>query len=303
MQQPFFLSYIVSWLAITTGIWTLFIYYGKSADQKTKRSASKWLKNLDISEGALNWSDSFAKLFDRIFTDKHFTWSCFLRSSVASIASVVLMALIYILLNYELLANQRWDVFIPYGFLVTSRAVFVCLFAFNLIPDYLSLLETRYIIKRMGLEQSFIRNLAFLVLDFAATFLIFVVVGVILITLVMLPITFFSSVLEFDFSGIGEAMKSFPKFMIDSFHIKGDSEGFSVFLYSTFFTSVWVWLYAISGFLIKTLSHFNRGLRFFKRHFNIEKEPFNAIGAVAMTLVTILFLLYPIYRLLRLLIS
>jgi hypothetical protein len=60
-------------------------------------------------------------------------------------------------------------------------------------------------------------------------------------------------------------------------------------LYSAFFTSIWLWLYAGSGFLLKAARKFDIGFDWFNRHFDIEKKPLQSIGLVAGALVAMVY--------------
>jgi hypothetical protein len=55
--------------------------------------------------------------------------------------------------------------------------------------------------------------------------------------------------------------------------------------YPALFTSIWLWLYAGSGFLLKAARRFDIGFEWFNRHFDIEKKPLQSIGLVAGALV------------------
>jgi hypothetical protein len=56
-----------------------------------------------------------------------------------------------------------------------------------------------------------------------------------------------------------------------------------------FFTSIWLWLYAGSGFLLKFGRRFDVGFDWFNRKFDIENKPLSAIGLVAGSLVAVLW--------------
>jgi hypothetical protein len=56
-----------------------------------------------------------------------------------------------------------------------------------------------------------------------------------------------------------------------------------------FFTSVWLWLYAGSGFLLKAARRLDFGFQWFNRKFDIEKKPLQSIGLVAGALVAIVY--------------
>jgi hypothetical protein len=55
----------------------------------------------------------------------------------------------------------------------------------------------------------------------------------------------------------------------------------------TLITSVWLWLYAVSGLVIKLARRLNIGFEWFNRTFDIEKKPLQSIGLVSASLVTL----------------
>ena len=69
-----------------------------------------------------------------------------------------------------------------------------------------------------------------------------------------------------------------------------------VFVYPAFFTSTWLWLYAGSGFLLKSLGYLDSGFKRFNRICNIEKKPLSAIGLVAGSLVALLYWSWAAFR-------
>ena len=58
---------------------------------------------------------------------------------------------------------------------------------------------------------------------------------------------------------------------------------------AAFFTSIWLWLYAGSGFILKAARRFDIGFDWFNRKFDIEKKPLQSIGLVAGALVAIVY--------------
>jgi len=58
---------------------------------------------------------------------------------------------------------------------------------------------------------------------------------------------------------------------------------------ASLFTSIWLWLYAGSGFLLKAARRFDLGFDWFNRHFDIEKKPLQSIGLVAGALVAVVY--------------
>jgi hypothetical protein len=65
--------------------------------------------------------------------------------------------------------------------------------------------------------------------------------------------------------------------------------GAGLWFYPAFFTSIWLWLYAGSGFLLKAARHFDIGFQWFNGHADIEHKPLQAIGLVAGVLVAIVY--------------
>lgn len=57
------------------------------------------------------------------------------------------------------------------------------------------------------------------------------------------------------------------------------------FVYPAFFTSIWLWLYAGSGLVLKAARRFDVGFQWFNRKADIEKKPLQAIGLVAGSVV------------------
>jgi hypothetical protein len=62
-----------------------------------------------------------------------------------------------------------------------------------------------------------------------------------------------------------------------------------VFLCPPLFTSIWLWLYVGSGFLLKAARRFDLGFDWFNRKFDIEKKPLQSIGLVAGALVALVY--------------
>ena len=161
----------------------------------------------------------------------------------------------------------------------------------NLIPDYLSLLETRLIIKWMSKNTTFFRILILLILDIIATALIYFI-----IVLLILPIFIYvekETSLKEIFS---ESLIAF--FSALTFSDKNNSI-WSVFLYSTFFTSIWVWLYALSGFLERIVNQSKMILNFLKDHLSIEDKPLRSMGFISGIILTFIYLAGGIILLLK----
>ena len=71
-----------------------------------------------------------------------------------------------------------------------------------------------------------------------------------------------------------------------------------VTLYAYFaFLIIWLWLYAISGFIIKLISSTRKGLQFFQRHLDIDNKPLRSMAFVLITIITLTYLIIAIFLL------
>ena len=64
---------------------------------------------------------------------------------------------------------------------------------------------------------------------------------------------------------------------------------FGIFFYSTFFTSVWLWLYVIAAIILKGLKYFGVIVEKAGTIFDLENKPISALGIVASIFVTFIF--------------
>jgi hypothetical protein len=62
-----------------------------------------------------------------------------------------------------------------------------------------------------------------------------------------------------------------------------------LWLLPVFFASVWLWLYAVSGLLLKAARRIELGFRWFNSKADIEHHPLSAIGLVAGALVAVVY--------------
>lgn len=70
-----------------------------------------------------------------------------------------------------------------------------------------------------------------------------------------------------------------------------------IFLYTTYFTSVWVWLYAIAAFIVKGAYALGIPLKAITYIFDIAQRPILALGTVACLVVTFVFVIVYLWEL------
>ena len=202
-----------------------------------------------------NWPTTFSLLFDRLFGTNHLTWFCFWRSACTSLilAFISFGFMIQNVIGHVSLHSLIADVEVLALF-------YPLLIITNVIPDYLSLLETRKLLWVISRTENTWLRLTLIVLDGAAT----VVIAAWGATIFAVVNSFIRQTHPFTWlHGLGIIL-SYPTLLMRNgkgffSDLLRSDEGFSL-AYGTilpaFFTSIWLWLYAGSGFLLKAARRF-----------------------------------------------
>ncbi|MEO1471105.1 MAG: hypothetical protein AAFV86_18825, partial [Pseudomonadota bacterium] len=96
-----------------------------------------WLAGAESEE---TWSKTFVSLFDAVFGARHLSLKCFVRSAIASLIAV---AGIWMLMGEAGTFALRLEAELGLG------AVLVIALGVNVVADYVSLLETRWLLGQM----------------------------------------------------------------------------------------------------------------------------------------------------------
>ena len=141
-------SILIIWGTLILVIKGIFELMENTANPDAKRIATDRIKSIaakSISQTIVESPQWFIETFDRIFGDRHLTWRCFWISCVASMMAVFVMTVVWVVLNpsscQQFLLYKGTDVF---------RMIFILALVFNLVPDYISLLETRWILRKVA---------------------------------------------------------------------------------------------------------------------------------------------------------
>ncbi len=275
MEQsiPPLLLHAATWATIAFGIGYLFEQAENVASSETKAAVSRWLNNLDPAGAVASWPTTFATIFDHVFGECHLSWRCFSRSCVASFASVAIMTLIWGMLR----PSQFIEFFLSAG-INAIFFIFILTAILNLIPDYLSLLETRYVIKWMSRTSSRARILALLVIDFTVTG------GIGLVA-----ISGFGLLIPSNWGTITNFISWFLRYSLPLSVPQTGVASLGIWFYSAFFTSVWVWMYVLSGSVVRLMEYLGIGVDRFKVVLDIENKPLRSLGFVSIILFTIAY--------------
>ncbi|MCZ6837453.1 MAG: hypothetical protein O7G85_16885 [Planctomycetota bacterium] len=259
---------ISSWFFLTGGIWKLFERVEKAASAEAKQLTSNWLCSVDL-RGISHWPASFCAAFDAVFGNRHLSVKCFRMSSIASILAVVIITFVWGAIRPEeferlLRTSSRFE------------NVYMILFlslVLNVLPDYLSLLETRFVLRWLPDSPSLRIQMALVGFDIVCTALI----GI-------------AAWLLFDlFTNYSREYGTFEYLALFIFPMKSDLQGFSspgIWFYSTFFTSIWIWLYILAGFM----AYLGRKMGFVvdvtRRLLDVKNKPFITLGMLSIVIIT-----------------
>jgi hypothetical protein len=251
---------------------------------ETKLELAVWLLGVKVGQKFEPWPETFAKVFDRVFGTKHLSWRCFATSAVASYLAMLLVWSCYALTHWRDVQHSGSD-FVNVAILGL---------ALNVVPDYFSLLKSRKLLHFLipGAEGLIVldrrdkcglwQTLAVLLTDLGITLAIGLTITVFAGEVLLwwkeiVSNKSFTEILRTIGHTLWFALRHFASMA------KSDlSDGLGViWLYPAFFTSIWLWLYAGSGFLLKAARRFDIGFQWFNRKFDIEKKPLSAIGLVA----------------------
>lgn len=162
----------------------------------------------------------------------------------------------------------------------------------NFIPDYISLLETRWILNRVG-NTNLCKLTGIIVIDFIFTFLIFSIWFFLIFYLISRPA-----------DPINEIIEGITEYIDIIFYKIPDLNIWNIFLYSIFFTSIYLYLFLLSTIVIKVIKPIGKIGDILLSLIKIDEKPFQSMGWLAITGLTICFVFYGItYLIIKLIIA
>jgi len=217
-------------------------------NEERKDEIRRWLSG-KVDEHT--WAFHFIRLFDGVFGRKHLSWRCFFRSGICSLVAVVL----------------AWSIlggFTDFSFRVQQESTLLNVLGLgvliNVFADYLSLLETRWLLNILRKPRIFIVQLTMLLLDF------------ILSALIILSVIWLYLQTPFNDDEVYKISEIIGLFSL-----------YTVFFYSTFLTSLWSWVFVSSTWIFRA---FNQGRLY--RLLDVEERP-DLMLAVVSSLLVFLF--------------
>jgi hypothetical protein len=169
-----------------------------------------------------NWCKSFCALFDSCFGRNHLSLHCMLRSALWSLLAV---SALWIIFGAEASLGTRAGDVLPFWQVVLIALVI------NLVADYVSLLETRWLLTQVHRVRSVAGQIAILIVDALVT-------GAIILAVIF----------------VYQMTPLYDGAPLTLGEIFGVFTVFGLFFYSTFLTSIWIWLYIVSSWVIRLFS-------------------------------------------------
>jgi hypothetical protein len=289
--------FLASWIGSLSFVWFLF---SKLEDTLSLDTKSKILDSLkQKSQHENNWPQQFSEIFDSIFGEKHLSWRCFIRSCIASSFFSIIMFFLWLSIHPADVGRH-----LHFGIAYSALWAIISLIFLNFVPDYISLLETRFLLKIMTQVKTAKILFLLLIVDLLLTFLIWIL-GFAIFLKVGQPIHYLIS--QSSYAHLVEwvvfpDLKLLPKLAMDAFLFRETIEEsfrisvLSIYLYTTFFTSIWLWLYIFSKYIHKFLFIAKTKTSNLLTHFRIDLYPLKSLGIIAMIPVTIFYVLFALLK-------
>ncbi len=251
--------------------------------ERPRNALSRLLQRLSIEPPHPNLPAIVAAAFDRIFGEKHFSKRCFFMSCLFSILAVAALTAIYLQVN-DYWARRFW----AFRMSGEELAVFALMtFGFNLIPDYLSLLETRVIVGAMSRTRKASALVGYLFMDLILTYVIFITLSGFFW---IIAVIYWNS-MQLELSFVVQHYADYFTIILSEKPLAfvGDASFLAIFLYSTYFTSVWVWLTALGWWAIRVMAKAPPLLKAMQYLLPIDERPLRSIGEVAAVIVCLCY--------------
>src|ERR1043165_964333 len=274
-------------LALFYGAVKFFENIEKGINDDAKVRIALWILSRDFRGRASLAAETFATLLDKVFGKRHLSLKCILRSIAASLIFLVSLTLFYVVA-----INHSTD---PLVLLLSVIQVIILGLVFNVFPDYVSLVTTRYCLSGARRVKSGLSVFFLAMANVGLCALIYVV-------FMILTLEIFSStscnVLEplpcryFQWGGSKARVEitidgSFRRYLsisplssLEQHTYSRDPKSYKfidyprIFFVATFFTTIWLWLYLVGSAAVRLAATFD----FLRDWLDVENKPLYAIG-------------------------
>lgn len=283
-------AFLGAWVTTIGGVWFLFEKADETLAPEVRERLSDWLMGLSAGDRVRRWPDQFIALFDRAFGARHLSWLRVRRSAVATFVLTWIVAGWWMATHPPPSAGMAARALL----LVTAAAV-----VFSIVADYLSLIETRWVLDRLSRGGAVV---PWLTLDVLVTGVLGASVLMIVLAIVDGPERVPSAMVEMLAFEITMAV-------FDSVHDGTTGATSEVvyampmapFFYATYFTSLWVWLFVAASGLVRLATTALAQTARLRGVLDVRDKPGRSLGLAAVGVVTVLYAAaVPVWLVLRL---
>lgn len=270
-------------------VWGFFKGVESVLNEDTKLEIAVWLLGVRVDQRVEPWPQTLLRMFDQVLGPE-LSFKPFYRSAIATF----LFIMISLVLAYSIHPESSLLTHIPWSQPdVIPRILFGGIFG-CVIPNYYALWKTRSMLHRLE-RRKFRHVWRVLIVDFCYTvgFAILAAASVRAVWSYYYPEEIYPdnpAVWEpKHFRLVEETLGdgiTHPFLLVRALTESGTAV---LWFYPTFFTSIWLWLYAGSGFLLKGARRFDSVFQWFNSKADIEKHPLSSIGLVAGALVAVIY--------------
>ncbi|MCH7889052.1 MAG: hypothetical protein IIA00_07215 [Proteobacteria bacterium] len=246
---------------------------GKLSDEFRDRVRDKLNR---VSGADDTWPALFLIMFDRLFVPGQRRRPSFKRSAAVSINILAFLLILWVVFLPQrldfLLDEMRRELGTEYDVGTALPAFFFLGVMINLIADYFSLWESRFVLGRMTTKGGAVNNAVYLLVDFVATVVIFALA----VSLAFFVIDVFSKADELVFRIFAKTAAVFKMFINGGLLFSHDvvfTDLIAAYLYTTLFTSVWVWIFMLGGVFWPLFSWLSKVLA-------VDKYPVGSVMAI-----------------------
>jgi hypothetical protein len=270
-----------TFVGIVTGVAKGFKWFDKVLSPQGRSSLSLWLKNVPGDEQIDTWGNIFPDLINRVFGPRALSFRFIFRSCVASFLAVaVSFAMICVYFGVPVTAPETSDKSATFFFTLLIMLTLTV----NCVPDYFSLLVSRFIVRLMSRRPTLLRCAGLLLLDTALT-LTLALLSLSLTSLIADLVTrtrpaddFLHHPFGFAFSEASDLLSSLPS-----------NPALWIFILASLFTSIWVWLYVLASVSIRIVHKVRFVWVRVVPFLNVDKKPMQAIGRIAGLIAGLLY--------------
>ena len=282
---------LTAWLALVGSVWALFAVAEDHVSPQSRARITDWLRCQTP-----HWPATFVAVCDSVFGTPYVSVSCCLRACMAS-SIAAFLALCLSGVFYPGTSGSILLVLFLYAPLLMGSLALV-----NVLPGYVSLLVNRGLLQRLNHSHRLGRLGIGLGLTSAATLTLAIVacgLGFLVVFvggqahLLRRPVSWIVGYVEFVLKGAAGSTRALQEAVrLQPIMVPGIAfPSFGVWFYAPCFPLVWVWLYVLSGTLIRYATAW--GLLPVPGHtgglLDIDTRPLHTLGTVAAGLVSVVY--------------